>query len=285
VTFIAWLVIWKGNFDVVEDAPSVLGLLALFFAVGAWKLAPDWSDVARSAIPSLPTADKAHYWFLAVSILGASISPYLIYFYSSGAVEEKWDKSYIGINRFVAGIGTAFGGLLAISVLVVAAIVLQPSGVKVEHFDQMAFMMSVPFPRWGVTLFATSLGITCLGAATESALSISYMFGQGLGWHASEEGKPVKQSRFSTVFTLIMALAAIPLILGMDPIKVTTMSMALTSATLPLSIIPLLVLMNDEDYLGKNTNRIGGNTIVVLIMMVACVLAVVSIPLQLMGGG
>ncbi|WP_442940606.1 hypothetical protein [Nostoc sp.] len=33
----------------------------------------------------------AHYLYLAVGILGAVISPYLFYFYSSGAVEDKWD--------------------------------------------------------------------------------------------------------------------------------------------------------------------------------------------------
>ena len=39
-------------------------------------------------------------------------------------------------------------------------------------------MMKVPFPEWGVVLFAFSLGITCLGAAMEIALSISYMLVQ-----------------------------------------------------------------------------------------------------------
>ena len=47
-------------------------------------------------MPSLPQHDSARYWFIAVSILGATISPYLFLFYSSGAVEDKWDESYLG---------------------------------------------------------------------------------------------------------------------------------------------------------------------------------------------
>jgi Mn2+/Fe2+ NRAMP family transporter len=75
------------------------------FIVGAWKLHPAWPDVGASLLPTLPAHDKARYWFMAVSILGASISPYLFYFYSSGAVEDKWDESHLGINRVIATLG------------------------------------------------------------------------------------------------------------------------------------------------------------------------------------
>jgi Mn2+/Fe2+ NRAMP family transporter len=285
VAFAAWFVLWNGNLDVVEDAPSVLGMLAIFFAIGVHHLHPEWSEVARGAIPTLPDNDKPHYWFLAVSILGASISPYLMYFYSAGAVEEKWDKSYLGVNRFIAGIGTSFGGLLAIAVLIISALVFHTRDIEAERFDQMARMMAVPFPEWGIVLFAFTMGITCLGAAMEIALSISYMFGQGLGWHASEQGKPIQEARFSTVFTVVLAVAAIPVILGADPIKVTMISMALTSATLPLAVVPFLILMNDDGYVGEHTNGLLSNTVVVVIMLISFILAIVSIPLQILGGG
>ena len=285
VAFLAWLILWKGNLDFVEDAPSTLGIVAIFFAIGAWRLNPDWGQAARGAIPTLPASDKPHYWFLAVSILGASISPYLMYFYSAGAVEEKWDKSYLGINRIIAGVGTAFGGLLAVAVMIVSAIIFHDRGIQVERFDQMARMMSYPFPQWGIVLFAFTLGVTCLGATMEIALAISYMFGQGLGWHASEQGKPAQEARFSTVFTVIIFLAAVPLILGVNPMKVTEISMALEAAILPLAVIPFLILMNDRDYLGDHTNKLVSNTVVVIITAISFVLAVVSLPLQLIGGG
>ena len=208
-----------------------------------------------------------------------------MYFYSSGAVEDKWDKTYLPINRVIASVGTAFGALLAVAVLIVAAIVLHPRGVQVDEFEQMAGMMSAPFPRWGIALFALSLGITCFGAAMEIALSISYMFGQGLGWNSSEDGSPANEARFSMVYTVILALASIPLLMGVDPVKVTTISMALTSATLPLAIVPFLILMNDDTYLGEHTNKLVSNSVVIVIMMISFTLAVVSIPLQIIGGG
>lgn len=285
VAFLAWLVIWKGKLNVIEDAPSILGLIALCFAVAVHRLGPDWGAVGHGAIPTLPGSEKAQYWFLAVSVLGASVSPYLMYFYSSGGVEDKWDESYLPTNRAIAGTGTAFGGLLAVAVLIVAAMVLHPRGVKVERFEQMAQMMTAPFPRWGVALFAITLGITCFGAAMEIAISIAYMVGQGLGWNSTKEEPPVQEARFNLVYTVIIALAVIPLLLGVDPMKVTTISMALTAATLPLAIVPFLILMNDYTYLGQRTNGLISNTVVVLIMCLSFALAVVAIPLQVSGGG
>ena len=284
VAFVAWLLLWKGNLDLVEDGSSALGLIAICFAVAVHRLGPEWSAILNGALPSLPDSDKPQYWFLAVSILGASVSPYLMYFYSAGAVEDEWDESYIGVNRFIAGVGTAFGALLAVAVLIVAAIVLHPKGVEVESFDQMAQMMMTPFPKWGIVLFATTLAITCIGAAMEIALSISYMAGQGLGWNSSEKGDAVNEARFSLTYTVILGLAAVPLLFGVDPMKVTTISMALTAATLPLAIVPFLVIMNDPDYVRDRTNGFLSNSVVVIIMTLSFILAIVSVPLQLIGG-
>src|SRR5215211_4412514 len=190
VVLVVWLLLWRGTFSVIENGSSTLGLLTISFAVAAYKLHPDWSAVASGFIPTLPTSDKASYWFIAVSILGATISPYLMYFYSSGAVEDKWDETYIGINRFIAGFGMSFGGFLSSAVLIVAALVLLPRGIQVDSFGQVALMTTVPLPHWGFELFAGAMAIACLGAALDITLAISYLFAQGLGWNWSENAAP-----------------------------------------------------------------------------------------------
>src|SRR4029079_15476613 len=52
--FLAWLVLWHGNLALLEDLPSILGRLCLFFAVGVKRLHPEWSDVFEGAVPTLP---------------------------------------------------------------------------------------------------------------------------------------------------------------------------------------------------------------------------------------
>ena len=284
VSFVVWLLMWKGTFDLIENGVSLLGLVTICFVVAAVKLHPDWHAAARGLLPSLEGDQKAKYGFIAVSILGASISPYLMYFYSSGAIEDKWDVTYIPINRVIAVLGMTFGGFLSMAVLIAAALALKPNGIDIEKFEQAALLMTTALPKWGFFLFAVSMLFACLGAALEISLAISYFFAQGFGWNWSESLTPSKDSRFCLTYTIIILLAAVPLIFGIDPIKVTMISMALTAATLPLAIVPFLFLMNDPIYLGEHRNGWISNSVVAIIILISFVLAVISIPLQIIGG-
>ena len=284
VSLLVWLLMWKGTFGLIENGASLLGLVTISFIVAAVRLHPDWSGVASGLAPAMRHTNKAHYGFIAVSILGASISPYLMYFYSSGAIEDEWDESYIGVNRFIATFGMTFGGVLSMAVLIAAALALQPRGIRVDTFQKGALLMTTGLPRWGFYLFATSMLVACFGAALEVSLAIAYFFAQGFGWKWGEDLEPAKDARFAFVYTVIILLAAIPLVFGIDPLKVTIMSMALTAATLPLAIIPFLFLMNDSTYMGKHGNGWIGNSVVAIIIVISFVLAVITIPLQIIGG-
>jgi Mn2+/Fe2+ NRAMP family transporter len=279
-----WLVLWKGTFGLIENGSSLLGLVTLAFIVAAFKLHPEWSTVAHGLLPTRPEKNAAGYWFIAVSIMGACISPYLMYFYSAGAVEDKWDKTYIGANRIIAGFGMSFGGLLSMAVLVVAAVVFFPRGIQVDNIDQAALVLTTALPDWGFLLLAMALGISCMGAAFEISLAIAYLFAQGFGWNWTENKNPRDESRFALVYTLVIILAMIPLLLGVDPLQVTIISMALTAAALPVSLIPFLLLMNDKTYLGEYTNGWISNTVVIIVLLISFVLSIVAIPLEFLGG-
>src|SRR5207237_836493 len=137
----------------------------------------------------------------------------------------------------------------------------------------------------GLWLIAACLVITCLGAALEIALATAYLTAQGFGWNWGKDVQPGKDARFSLTYTIVLLVAMIPTLLGADPLKVTTISMALTAATLPLSTLPFLVLANDPRYLQQHTNGRIGNAAVLLISLIAGVLALVALPLQFFGGG
>jgi Mn2+/Fe2+ NRAMP family transporter len=283
VALLAWGLLWKSSFSVIENGISLLGLVTIVFAVAAMKAHPDYGAIAHGAVPTLPREDKAHYWFVAVSVLGASISPYLYYFYSSGAIEEKWDKSYLAANRAIAGIGMSFGGFLSLAVLVLAAILFHPSGRDVEHYRDLPDLVTPILGRPGFWLFVASLGIACLGATLEIALALAYLIAQGFGWNWGKNLQPSRDARFSLTYTLLIIVAALFILVGLDPLKLTEISMALTAAALPLGVFPFLILMNDKQYLGDKTNGLIGNAVVMAISLMAMVLAVVSIPLEIVG--
>jgi Mn2+/Fe2+ NRAMP family transporter len=126
--------------------------------------------------------------------------------------------------------------------------------------------------------------ISCLGAALEIALATSYSFAQGLGWNWGENVHPSDAARFSLVYTLMIAATSLLMVAGIDPFQLTLFSMALTSLILPVVTLPFLILMNDRDYVGDYGNHWVGNAAVIIISLLASVIALVAIPLQLLGG-
>jgi len=285
VALLAWFTLWRGTFGLIEKGVSLLGLVTLSFVAAAVTLKPDWHQVAAGVLPSMPHHDPANYWFIVVSILGASITPSLFLFYSSGAVEDHWDSGYLGANRAIATLGMAFGGCISVAVLVAAAYVFPAHGItRVDDYHQLPLLLVAVFGFWGFVLFVASLAFACFGAILQIALEQAYLVAQGFGWNWGENRKPRDDPGFCLVYTCALAISAIPIAAGVDPLKLTVFSMALTAVSLPLTVVPFLVLMNDERYVGRHGNGVISNTVVVAIIVLAFVLAIVALPLQVLGG-
>jgi Mn2+/Fe2+ NRAMP family transporter len=285
VTLLIWLTIWAGTLDFIEDATSILGLVAIAFVVAAVKMHPDVHGVLRGFIPSAPQHDAAHYWYIAVGILGATVSPYMFHFYGSGAIEDKWGEDSLGANRITAVLGMSFGAVMSMAVLVCAALVLAPRNIEVARYEQAALVLIPALGRWGLPLFAATLGVCCFGAAMEVSLATAYMLSQTLGWNWGENKKPDKEARFAMTYVIMLLLGGSLLLTGIDPLKLTMYAMALTALILPLIALPFIILLNDKTYMHEHTNGPIGNTVVIVTIVMASIVALVTIPLEIMGGG
>jgi Mn2+/Fe2+ NRAMP family transporter len=138
--------------------------------------------------------------------------------------------------------------------------------------------------RWGVILFAASLGVGCFGAALEIALNFAYTAAQAAGWNWSEDIEPHEDARFSLVYTVVVAASTLVILSGIDPLRLTVLSMALTVMVLPIVVFPFLVLLNDEAYVGTHTNHRLGNIAVAVIVGAGFLMALVAVPLEILGG-
>src|SRR5437764_902726 len=163
------------------------------------------------------------------------------------------------------------------------ALALKPQGIRVEGYEQAALMLVPAFGRWGFYLFVVSLAVACFGAALELSLASAYAMAQTFGWNWGENLRPRQAARFSFVYTAFLALAALIVLTGLNPMKLTLFSMAITAVILPLTAMPFLVLMNDRRYMGEHVNSRFANMVVALIVLLAAVLALVSIPLEILG--
>jgi len=139
------------------------------------------------------------------------------------------------------------------------------------------------FGRWGFYLFAASLGIACIGAALELSLASAYSVAQVFGWQWGEDLKPAAAARFNLAYTAFIAAAALVVLAGINPMKVTLFSMAITAVVLPLTVLPFLFLMNDRAYMREHVNGPLSNAVVVITVVIAALVALVSIPLEIFG--
>jgi Mn2+/Fe2+ NRAMP family transporter len=284
IGFVVWLVLWFGNFTVIEDGVGLLGMITVTFVIAAWQLHPDPQTVARGFLPSVPDHDLTRYAFLTVSIVGATVSPYLLNFYSSGAIEEKWTEPDLWINRTTAYLGMGFGSIVSIGVLVTAAVVLGPLQLRIDSYDQAALMFVPVFGHWAVTLFACALGIGCFGAAIEITLNAGYVLAQSFGWTWGIDKQRRDAARFCAAFTIVLLLSVVIALLGFDPLQMTLISVALTVVIMPLIVLPFLVLMNDEQYVRDHKAGPLANAFLAALTILGALMAVVVIPLEIFGG-
>ncbi len=281
---LAWVVLWKCGFGLIEYGIGLLGLITLCFVVSAWKLGPHAADLGRSLLPTLPAHHHLRYAFLSVSIVGATVTPYLLNFYASGTIEEKMTESELWVNTVTAYVGTAFGTVVSMGILVTSAIVLGPLHIQVDSYEQAALMFVPAFGRWAVGLFAVSLGIGCFGAAVEISLNAGYVFAQVFG-HPWGTNRPRGTAKgFAGAFTVVLLLSVAMALIGFDPLRITMICVALTVVVMPALVLPFLVLMNDEKYVKQHTNGAWRNGFLVALTILAALLALVVVPLEVLGG-
>ena len=102
-----WLVVWRVKFTVMENVAGMLGLTLIGFAVALFLLGPDWVELGQQALQQGPeTGESATtYWFFAVALFGAAMTPYEVFFFSSGAVEEGWTVKDLAQSRLNVLVG------------------------------------------------------------------------------------------------------------------------------------------------------------------------------------
>ena len=279
------LMVWRAPFALIENGPALLGLVTLTFWVAIFALGGPSSDLVETAWqPRIESGHLARYLFLAAAILGAVISPYLLFFYSSGAREEHWSRRSLGVNRATAILGMGFGSTTAIALIVLCAMVLQPQGIGATSLQEIGLGMSTGLGSVGSVLFAVALLVTATGAALEVSLAVGYNVSQGFGWEWGEGKLPVEAPRFNLVMISYLVVALGIAVIGPDPLQLALLGSAFTALILPIALAPFLILMNDREYLGAKVNGKLTNVATVLIVALTFVVAAVSIPLLILSG-
>ncbi|HET9672230.1 MAG TPA: divalent metal cation transporter [Actinomycetota bacterium] len=281
-----WLVIWKVKFSVIEKAFGLTGLLITVVAVALWRLGPDWGALVRDAVPSVPAGESfAAYAFFAIALLGAAMTPYEVFFFSSGAVEDGWTRRDLHLNRANVYLGFPLGGLLSLAIMASTAVVLRPLGVAADTLGHVTLPVGIGLGTGAVAILLIGMFAAIFSAGIETALSAGYTVSQFFGWQWGKYVRPKEASLFHLV-----VIASIVLALGigfttLDPVEVTEYSIVLSAAALPLTYFPILIVANDPTYVAEATNSKVLNAVAFVYLVILVVVALATIPLMIVSKG
>ncbi|MEV6285697.1 divalent metal cation transporter [Kribbella sp. NPDC051770] len=281
--FAVWLVIWKVKFSKLETTFGLMGLLLIVFAVALWKLGPDWGQLLHQATSPHPIGHEswATYAYYAIALFGAAMTPYEVFFFSSGGVEEKWTRRDLATERTNVFIGFPLGGLLSLAIAGCAAVVYLPAGIQVSTLGQVALPTAVALGQLGLAVVLVGMFAATFGAALETALSCGYTIAQYRGWQWGKFVRPREASRFHLVIIVCLLLSVLTLLTAVDPVKVTEYSVVFAAMALPLTYLPILIVANDPDYMGTGTNGRMRNFLALIYLGLLLVASIAAIPLMI----
>ena len=276
------VVLWVTSFEWLERIFGYGGLCLLVFAVAAVKLGPDWSKVGSGFLPHLTQNNKLLYAYFAIGLLGAAMTPYEVYFYSSGGVEDRWSPKDIGLNRANAIIGYGLGGFLSFALMITGGALFLGHGISPEHLGTIALGAENPLGRIGLLFALVGVLFAVGGASIDTVFSGAYNLAQFCGWEWGRYRHPRGAPRFTLTWLVLLALALAIVITGVDPVMLTEYAVIFSVLALPLTYIPILLVANDKTYMGRYGNGRLANGLGVFYLLVIMIVALTAVPLMVL---
>ncbi|UUT36259.1 NRAMP family divalent metal transporter [Microbacterium elymi] len=238
----------------------------------------------QAARPWTSGAGDLSYWYYAVALFGAAMTPYEVFFFSSGAVEEGWTKKDLGTERINVFIGFPLGGMVSLSIAACAAIVLLPHSIDVTSLSQVVLPVAQAGGQLALAFAIVGILAATFGAALETTLSSGYTLAQFFGWSWGKFRRPRQAARFHLSMIISLLIGGGVLATGVDPVMVTEVSVVFSAIALPLTYFPILVVANDPDYMGSEVNGRVRNALAVIFLVIILVAAIAAIPLMIATG-
>jgi manganese transport protein len=275
------LLVWLLPFEWIERVFGLGGLLLVTFSAAALSFGVDWGKVASGLVPHVASGQSLIWAYFVVGVIGSTMMPYEIFFYSSGGVEEGWiPPGDIKMNRLTVGVGYSFGGLLAISIMIVAAQVLLPRSIEPEFLATTALGAQQAFGTIGLLLGLLGMLFAVMGASIETGLAAAYNMAQYFGWEWGVYRRPGGASRFTLAWIGVFLFALLVLMTGVDPVLLTEYSVIFSVVAMPLVYLPVLSVSRDRAYMGEYANGRLATTLGWVYLGIIGIVALSAIPLM-----
>jgi Mn2+/Fe2+ NRAMP family transporter len=257
--FFVWFLVTKWNYGIFEKIFLSICFIYVTYIVSAFLAKPDWSEVARKTVMPHISWD-ANYLIMVVSIIGTSITPWQQFYLQSAVVEKGLRKENLWASRIDVIFGSVMMGIVAFFIMIACGATLFPAGIGIDSAEQAALSLKPLAGPNAYILFAVGLANASLFSGCILPLATTYYICEAMGWEMGI-GKSFKEApHFKSIFTIILVLgASIVLIPDLPLFKVMWFSQIINCLLLPVVMIFMIQLINDDDIMGSYKNSLWMN--------------------------
>jgi Mn2+/Fe2+ NRAMP family transporter len=251
-------IVLSGKYWTWEKITMAFCLVNLIYIPAAILVQPSVPEILRNGIiPNFPGGFTSALFFLLMANIGTTIAPWMIFFQQSAVVDKQMKEKDIPWGKFDTVVGAIFTVLVAIFIIIVTGTLLY--GMNIESAAQAAQVMMGTNP-WVGTLIAIGLFDAGFLGAICIALTNSWAFGEVFGWAHSLNYK-VKEALWFYIFYFLglITAGAVVLIPGAPLVLITLFVQVIAVTLLPAALVFLIILLNNEEIMGKYKNTLFEN--------------------------
>ena len=269
-----------------ERIVLTLSAANLLFIPAALFAHPDVASVTRalSTWGPLPGGLNTQFLLLLLADVGATVTPWMIFFQQSAVVDKGLTRKDIRQGRIDTALGAAFAATAAIAT-VLAAAPLFAHHVGVAGFADGADFATALRPyltSTGAALFALGMIEAGLVAAMTISTSSAYAYGEVLRCGHSlnldfSSGRPFYFAALGSA-----AVAALVVLIPHAPLLAITLTVNVIATLLMApALLFVLLLANDKEIMGDLANgwrgNLAGGIIIVAIALMGAAYGVVTV--------
>jgi manganese transport protein len=278
-----FLILWMQNlgFRWVEAfIVTLLGVIAVCFAVQIALANPEWAAVIRGFAPTTDIVTNPDMLYLAIGIIGATVMPHNLFLHS-GVVQTRRFGETVEAKREAIMLATVdstialtFALLINASILILAAATFNKAGqTNVAELGEVHALIA---PLLGSAIAPTLFGIALLCCGLNSTVTAT-LAGQIVMEGFIDIRLPAWARRLTTRAVAIVPAAIVTIWYGeAGTAKLLILSQVVLGVALPFAIVPLVMFTADR---GKMGTLAAPRWVTALAALIAAVLIVLNIKL------
>ena len=274
VAIVMMLMVINGSYWTWEKIAFLFCAVNLVYIPAAFMVHPSVNDILyNSTVPHFPAGGFTNeIFFFLMANIGTTIAPWMVFFQQSAVVDKGMLEKDITWGKVDTFIGSFFTVLVAVFCVVVTGTVLYGRP-EIESAAQAATALMAINHNVGTLLAIGLFDAGFLGAICIS-LASSWAFGEVFGWAHSLNLKIREAPWFyASYFFAVITAGIVVLIPGAPLVLITLFVQVIAVTLLPAALVFLIILLNDEDVMGKYKNTLMQNVINIAIVVVIIVLS------------